>query len=99
MGLMSGGFYFHNISIPILKNAKDKSKNVRNVFIGYFLAFLSYLACGIFGYFGFSGSIFEGKSINQNCLNMLSSDNPLAFLIRACVFLLLSSLFPLLLTI
>ncbi len=58
MGLISGGFYFHNISMPILKNAKDKTKNVRNVFLGYLLAFISYLACGIFGYIGFSGSIF-----------------------------------------
>jgi hypothetical protein len=58
MGLMAGGYYFHNISIPILKNAKDRSKNVRNVFIGFFLAFLSYMACGIMGYIGYIGSYF-----------------------------------------
>ncbi len=56
---MSGGFYFHQISIPILRNAEDETKNARNVFIGYFLAFVSYLGCGIMGYIGFNGSYFQ----------------------------------------
>ena len=56
MGQMNAGFYFHNLAIPILKNSENKANNSRDVFIGYFLAFLSYLACGLIGYIGFSGS-------------------------------------------
>jgi len=63
MGIMSGGFYFHNLSLPILKNVKDKSKNVRNVFLGYSLAFISYLMCGILGYFAFTSKDFNGINI------------------------------------
>lgn len=32
LGLLSGGFYLHNITIPILKNAKNKTKKVRDTF-------------------------------------------------------------------
>ena len=100
LGLMSGGFYFHNLSIPILKNASDPTKNVRNVFIGYFLAFFSYVICGILGYVGFLGSYFNQndlpRQISQNCLNMFSSSHIIAFVIRSCVLLLLLALFPLL---
>eukprot|EP00347_Sterkiella_histriomuscorum_P014790 403359515 len=99
MGMMSGGFYLHNLSIPILKNSEDKSKNVRDVFIGYVLAFLSYLCAGILGYIGFKGESFDQAQITQNCLNMFSPNNPFAFLIRVCVAFLLLSLFPLLLAI
>jgi len=64
------------------------------------LAFLSYLLCGIMGYIGFSGSIFNGTtSIAQNCINMFESTDPIAFLVRICVAFLLFALFPLLFTI
>ena len=59
MGLMSGGFYFHNLSLPVLKSARDKTKNVRDVFLGYSLACVSYLLCGFMGYFGFNSQVFN----------------------------------------
>lgn len=63
MGMMSGGFYLHNISIPILKNAANPKNNVRDVFIGYTLAFISYLCCGVLGYIGYIGV--AGPGINE----------------------------------
>lgn len=86
MGILGGGYYLHNISIPIVKNAKNPEKNIRDVFIGYFMVFISYAICGLFGYYGFSGSVFEGAEIQQICLLMFSSKNVLAIIIRFCVF-------------
>lgn len=62
-GMMCLGYYLHNCVIPILRNAKNPEKNSRDMFIGYFLVFLSYILVGIAGYIGFSGAYFEGKPI------------------------------------
>jgi hypothetical protein len=53
LGILGGGYFLHVITLPIIKNAKKPEDNAKNVFIGYFLTFLSYNLCGIFGYFGF----------------------------------------------
>ena len=54
LGILGGGYYLHNISLPIYRNSKNPENNVRDVFIGYFLVFLSYTICGVLGYIGFS---------------------------------------------
>jgi hypothetical protein len=54
LGILGGGFYLHNISLPIFRNAKHPENNVRDAFIGYFLVFLSYVSCGVLGSYGFS---------------------------------------------
>ena len=90
MGILGGGYYLHNITLPIIKNAKNPEKNVRDVFLGYLLVFLSYTICGTLGYFGFSGTYFTDTmnehEIQSNCLLMFSSTNVLAIIIRFCVF-------------
>ena len=53
IGILGGGYYLHNISLPVYRNSKNPENNVRDVFIGYFLVFLSYCVCGTLGYFGF----------------------------------------------
>jgi hypothetical protein len=53
MGILGGGFYLHNISIPIYRNSKNSKNNVRDMFIGFFVVALSYILCGILGTFGF----------------------------------------------
>jgi len=68
MGILGGGYYLHNISLPIVRNSKNPEKNVRDVFIGYLMVFISYCLCGLFGYYGFSGSVFNGEEIKQICL-------------------------------
>lgn len=55
MGILGGGYYFHNISLPVIRNAKDPSKNSRDVFIGYLCVCITYIACGCLGYYGFIG--------------------------------------------
>jgi hypothetical protein len=59
MGILGGGFYFHNISLPVIRNNKNQENNVRDVFIGYSLVFLTYCFAGVLGYYGFVGSTFE----------------------------------------
>jgi hypothetical protein len=66
--------------------------------LGYTLAFFSYAAVGVLGYYGFSANIFtEGKlQITQNALNMFTSTHILAFLVRIACFFQMFSVFPLL---
>ena len=54
IGILTGGFYLHNISIPIIKNAKNPENNYRDVLCGFLLVFISYGFCGTLGYIGFS---------------------------------------------
>ncbi len=90
MGILGGGYYLHNISLPIIRNAAKPENNVRDVFYGYLMVCLSYIFCGFFGYYGFSGSSFQidhhQAPILSNCLLMFSSDNVLAIIMRFCVF-------------
>jgi hypothetical protein len=55
MGILGGGYYFHNISLPVIRNSKDPSKNARDVFLGYLCVCITYVACGCLGYYGFVG--------------------------------------------
>jgi len=59
MGIMAGGFYFHNVSLPVLKTSINPENNLRDIFIGYFAVFITYCLCGVLGYYGFTGSEFE----------------------------------------
>ncbi len=92
MGILGGGYYLHNISLPIVRNSAKPENNVRDVFLGYFLVFISYSLCGFFGYYGFTGDFFYGdkpgepRLIDSNCLLMFNSTNPLAIVVRMCVF-------------
>jgi len=88
MGILGGGYYLHNISIPIYRNSKNPEKNLRDIFLGYFLVFLSYSICGVLGYYGFSSYEMFGdrQGIEQNCLNMFGVNNGYAMLVRLCTF-------------
>jgi hypothetical protein len=56
--------------LPIYKNASNPKNTTRDVFIGFFLVFLTYTFCGAFGYIGFSNrNIFQQVKIEQNFLN------------------------------
>ena len=92
MGILGGGYYFHNISLPVIRSAKDPSKTTRDIFIGYLLVFLTYLLCGVLGYFGFEGDSFASKQpsqkgITQNCLNMFDTQSYAGSFVRLCCFL------------
>ncbi len=61
MGTLGGGFYCHNITLSICRNSRKPENNVRDVFLGYFATFMTYVLCGVLGYYGFTGSAFEVK--------------------------------------
>jgi hypothetical protein len=90
MGILGGGYYLHNITLPIVRNSAKPENNVRDVFIGYLMVFLSYSVCGVMGYYGFSGTYFTDtlheNEIKSNCLLMLPSSNVFATIIRFCTF-------------
>jgi hypothetical protein len=90
MGILSGGYYLHNITLPIVRNSKKPENNVRDVFIGYLLVFLTYSVCGVLGYIGFKGTYFTEtlgkKEITSNFLLMFPPDNVYATIIRFCTF-------------
>jgi hypothetical protein len=89
LGILCGAFYLHNITLPIVRNAKEPKKIPRDLFLGYFLVMLSYVACGVMGYIGFSGTAFTSdpnfKGILSNCLLMFKPGNIIATIIRACL--------------
>ena len=68
MGILGGGYYFHNIALSVCRNARNPENNVRDVFLGYIATFLTYVLCGSLGYFGFTGSIFSHKIIHDKDL-------------------------------
>jgi len=55
MGILGGGFYFHNLAIPVIKKNPNPKTNNRDLFIGYFLVFMTYIMFGVVGYLGFLG--------------------------------------------
>ena len=59
LGMLSVGFFLHPLSIEIVKNNRDQTKNYRDTFLGYFLVFFSYAAVGTMGYIGFKGNYFD----------------------------------------
>lgn len=69
MGILGGGFYFHNISLSVCRNSRNPENNVRDVFLGYFATFLTYVLCGVLGCYGFLGSDFKTKLENPDDLD------------------------------
>lgn len=92
MGILGGGYYFHNISLSVCRNARNPENNVRDVFLGYLATFLTYVVCGSLGYYGFTGSNFKEKLskndglIEGNSLDMFSTTSLLATFVRFCAF-------------
>ena len=90
MGILGGGFYFHNMSLTMVANAKHPEHNTRNILIGFILVFITYAVIGVTGVYGFTGSTFAAfdpsvNLIKENCLNMFASDDRVATFIRACI--------------
>ncbi|CAI2365038.1 unnamed protein product [Moneuplotes crassus] len=96
-GMMTLGYYIHNVCISIVKENKHPENNTRDVFIGYFLVFLSYSLVGSLGYLGFSGYTFKANiRETENLLYMFSATDMLAFVIRIICFCQMFSVYPML---
>ena len=98
-GMSTLGFCLHNVSLPILKNNKDKENNFRDLFLGYFMTFCFYVVVGWLGYLGFSGALFYdsvGIEKAQNCLNLFPPKHIAAFAVRVALFSQIMLVYPLL---
>lgn len=107
-GAISLGYFTHNIIIPIMKNNENPKNNKRDLFLGYFFAFVTYTSIGIFGYYGFSGSDFSdyyNKSIDipfaqviifliKNWFSFFDQNNRIMLLFRLLSVLQLCSVLP-----
>ena len=61
MGILGGGFYLHNISLPIIARNPNPKTNERDLFIGYFMVFVTYVTFGVVGYLGFSAESYKPR--------------------------------------
>ena len=98
-GMSTLGFWLHNVSLPILKNNKDKENNFRDLFFGYFMTFWFYIVVGSLGYLGFSGVLFKdsmGIEKAQNWLNLFPPKHIAAFAVRVALFSQILLVYPLL---
>ena len=106
-GIFGLGYYLHNCSLPIVRSARQPKKTKRDVFLGYFFVFISYILIGTLGYIGFIGVDFKdyfisnlgspitAGQIDQNCLNMFAYTDISAFILRVAILLLIFSGYPL----
>lgn len=105
-GILGLGYFLHPCSIPISRSAAKPEHTKRDMFLGYFFVFISYVIIGTLGSIGFIGTdfttYFEGNlgtatagQVDQNCLNMFAYTDVAAFVLRSAIFLLIFSGYPL----
>ena len=57
-GILGLGYFIHTCSLPITRSAIRPQNNDRDMFLGYFFVFISYIILGTLGYIGFIGTDF-----------------------------------------
>ena len=107
LGSLCAGYFLHTCSLSIVRNSANPEKNNRDLFISYFLVFISYAICGVFGYIGYIGYDFKSYFlkqdpsdsnyglIDQNCLLMYDFNDVKAFVLRLSIFLMIFTTYPL----
>lgn len=66
LGILCSGYFLHTCSLSIVRNSKYPEKTNRDIFIGYFMVFLSYAIVGALGYIGFMGTNFSDYFVKEN---------------------------------
>jgi len=100
-GNLSLGYFTHAFILPIIKNNEKQENNRRDLFIGYLMAFFTYLLIGILGYIGFSGVDYDeyfrksGK-FADNWFLFYEPDNILILFFRFLSVIQLCTIFPIL---
>ena len=94
-GTLSLGLFCHSVILPLLKNNEKQENNKRDLFIGYLLVVITYLAFGILGYIGFSAKNFDGD-FKDNWFRFFKGDNYFILILRLLNVFQLLSIFPVL---
>ena len=89
------GLFAHSVILPLLKNNEKQENNKRDLFIGYLLVVITYLAVGILGYIGFSAKNFDGD-FKDNWFRFFKGDDKFILFLRALNVIQLLSIFPIL---
>ena len=89
------GLFAHSVILPLLKNNEKQENNKRDLFIGYLLVVITYLAFGILGYIGFSAKNFDGD-FKDNWFRFFKGDDKFILFLRALNVIQLLSIFPIL---
>lgn len=69
-GTLCTGYFLHTCALPVLRQSKNPEKNNRDLFIGYFLVYISYSVVGTFGYIGFIGTNYASFFENEKDTNL-----------------------------
>uniref|UniRef100_A0A7S3GLR2 Amino acid transporter transmembrane domain-containing protein n=1 Tax=Palpitomonas bilix TaxID=652834 RepID=A0A7S3GLR2_9EUKA len=92
-GMLAVSFFIHNAILPIMSNAKNPEKNLRDHAIGFGLVIATYFIMGIVPFLA-------GQIVMQNFMNIyVDPQDVWAFVARAALFLQLTSILPLLVSI
>nr|XP_002131166.1 sodium-coupled neutral amino acid transporter 9-like [Ciona intestinalis] len=90
-GLLAMAFFLHNSLTTIFKHNKYQANNVRDLFAGYTLAFLTYTVIALSIYLAFPG---PKSCIKQNFLDNLSYNDEVALAAQLVLFLRMLTVFP-----
>ena len=63
-GILGLGYFLHTCSLPIVRSAANPDKTDRDMFLGYFFVFISYIIIGTLGYIGFVGFDFSSYFVS-----------------------------------
>lgn len=106
-GMLGCGYYLHTCAPNITRTARNPENNIRDLFMGYSLVFMTYVIVGGLGSIGFISSKFApyytgvesdpkmAGQINENCLNMFDYTNIPAFVLSLAIASCLFSTYPL----
>uniref|UniRef100_H2YWF2 Neutral amino acid transporter 9 n=1 Tax=Ciona savignyi TaxID=51511 RepID=H2YWF2_CIOSA len=90
-GVLAMAFFLHNSLITIFKHNEHQKNNVRDLLIGYTLAFLTYLVIAIGVYLSFP---YHKFCIKQNFLDNLSFGDEVALAADVVLFVRMLTVFP-----
>ena len=64
-GILGLGYFLHTASLPIIRSHRKPELADRDMFLGYFFVFLTYVVIGSLGYIGFMGTNFSAYFIEK----------------------------------
>jgi len=92
-GILSMAYFFHNSIITLFKHNKDPRKSTRDMAIGTFLVFATYLTFGLLIYFCFP---FDKNLIRQNFLETAVVKDVFSIVLQVIYLFRMISVFPVL---
>ena len=93
MGTLSLAMFIHNCICRIMESNEHQEHNVRDLFIAYFLVFITYLYIGLLFFLAWP---FAKTCIQDNFLDNFLGTDPMSIVARLFLFFQMCTVFPLL---